>query len=922
MSCPLLALVIALGAVSAQTVTIRGTVLAQGSAEPLSGALVSAADGSYSARSGADGTFVVASDGTVAALTLTLDGFVARELPVPSVAVPAPGEEASVSLGTIFLASDGIDALTVLDRNFTQDDQQADDNQTGASATVASLLSASRDPFLQAAAFNFNATRFRIRGYDNRYTESFIDGAPVNDPEADLPRFYIWGGLNDVTRNRFATASLAENPFDPTALGGVTDIDLRAGSQRAGTRVSIANSNRTWRVRAMATHNSGWLPGGLAYSLSVSTSQADRGYVPGTYMRAFGYYAALDKRFGESHRLNASVLASPSLRGGVGSSIPEVYELSGDPYFNPNWGYQAGEVRNSREYRTHQPVISLGHEWSPRPTTSLRTNLVGITGRNGQTRLERANAPNPLGTYYQYLPSYSLNDESRARVVEAFRQNPSRLQIDWDELYAVNARQRDDITDVGGIEGLDVTGARARYWVEEQRYDPRRLSLVTRLRHALTSQWTLHAGLIAQRNTIRNYQVLDDLLGADFLLNSNAFAERDLGDPRAAENDVDRPRRLVREGQRFGYDYTSENWSVRPYSQIEYTGKRFDVVAAGGLTREQQWRVGNVRNGQFPDRSLGGSERVDWTTGTGRAGVTYKVNGRNYLIARGFYATRAPDFRDVFVSPRTRDDVVAGLVPERITSAEATYQYQAPGLRAKLTGYRTTFSDRVEMRRFFIETAVGNTGFGTYVLQGIDSEHLGLEAAVEYDLTAELEATVALAAGRYVFTNRPVGNAFVDNSNEQLVTDELIYQVGFYDAATPQQVGSASLRYQGRRFYTVTLTGAYARYAFADINPRRRTADAVRGLAEDPARVAEIIDQRVLPGAFTLDLFASKSFKVRRDFIYVTLGVNNLLNNRGIVNGEREQLRFDFQTQDPTRFPNQNFVGFGTNYFLQAAYQF
>ncbi len=915
-------LVATAGVALSQTTVIRGTVLAQGSADPLSDALVASPDGAYSVRTDADGSFALANDGSVTVVRISLEDYLEKSVQVPAATPRGSDGDPVASVGTIFLTADDFDRIVVLDRNFNADEQQADENSIGASGTVASLLSASRDPFIQATAFNFNATRFRIRGYDNRYIEAFIDGAPVNDPEVDLPRFYIWSGLNDVTRNRFTTASLESNPFDPSSLGGVTNIDLRAGSQRTGSRVSVANSNRSWRHRVMATHNTGWLANDFAFSFSGSVRYAAEGYIEGTYQQAYAYYAAAEKRFGESRRLSLSILASPSLRGGTGSSVAEVYEITGDNFFNPNWGLQDGKVRNAREYRTNQPVISLGYEWAPSVRTNWTTNVVGIVGRNGQTRLERADAPNPIGTYYQYLPSYSLNEESRRRVTDAIRANPGQLQVQWDNLYAINRRQRDVIEDANGVAGLTVAGPRARYWIEEQRYDPRRVSVASRFRHALTEQWTFHGGLIAQASGVHNFQVLDDPLGASFVLNVNAFAERDLGSLERAQNDADHPNRLIFRGDKFGYDYDSRLLSVRPYAQVEYTGKAFDVFAALASTVEQQWREGHVRNGQFPDRSLGESERVNFTTGTARGGVTYKINGRNYLSARAMYATRAPDFRDVFVSPRTRNDVVPNLEEEQILSYEASYQYQAPGLRAKLTGYRTTFTDRMEQRRFFIETADNNTGFGTFITQGIDSEHLGLEAAVEYDLTPSLEATVAVAAGRYLYTNRPVANAYVDNSGEQLVTDQTIYQQGFYDAQTPQQAGSLSLRYEGRQFYTVTLTGSYTRYAFTDINPTRRTTDALRGLEPGSPRIAQITEQVELPAAVTMDLFASKSIKLDENFLFVTLGVNNLLNDRTIVTGSREQLRYDFERQDPSRFPDQFFYAFGTNYFLQATYQF
>ena len=907
----------------AQNFRVAGTVLEQGSADAVAGALVFVEGGESSAETGAEGTFEIDIDAQAGRLTVRLDGYVDKSV---RIGVPKAGR---FDAGTIFLAPDALPDAPDLDRAFTQA-TQSDDVDFASASTVSSLLVGSRDPFQQAAAFNFNATRFRIRGYDNRYTEVFLNGAPVNDPEAGRPFFYLWGGLNDVTRNRYNTIDLGFQPFDASALGGIGNLDLRAGSQRAVTRASLAASNRSWRYRGMATHNTGWTDSGWALSVSASARFADEGYIPGTYQQAFGYFVGVDKTFGAGsatpgqgvHRVSATVFASPSLRGGASSAIQEVYDLAGTNYFNRNWGYQAGQVRNSREYRTHQPIAVLTHEWSPSPRTNWQTTITGQTGRNGQTRLERNEAPNPLGTYYQYLPSFSTNPETRAEVEAAIRADPEFLQIDWDQLYAVNRQSFGVVEDADGIAGNDVAGAQARYWLEEQRYDPNRVTLASRLRREFGERFTLHGGVIGLYSSTENYKVVDDLLGSDFVLNVNPFAQRDLGSAEAAQDDVDTPNRLARTGDRFGYDYDSRVSRAQAFAQVVYVGRRFDVF--GGLSgeREQQWRVGKVRNGQFPENSFGESPRQTFATGTVRGGVTYKVNGRNYVSANGYYGTKASDFRDAMVSPRTRNEFVADLTPETIASAELSYQYRAPRLKAKVTGYATRFADRMRNIRFFIETIDNNTGFGSYVIQGIDSEHLGVEAAAEYDLNDRLEATVAFAHGRYRYTSRPTANAFVDNSGEKIVDEETIYLRDFFVGQTPQQVASAALRFQGKQYYSVSLTGSYARYAFSDFGPLRRTSDAVRGLEPGSELVREITDLQELPSAFTLDLFANKSWKIGDRFVYLTAAVNNLLDNRSIVSGAREQLRYDFETRDVNRFPNQFYYAFGTNFFVQVAYQF
>lgn len=915
----LILLLLGLGtSIFGQDVLVLGTILEQGTAEPLADVLVSTQDGSSSALTDVDGNFELKVTKTPGILVIAIEGFRQNELVFPK----ATSE--LVRVGTIFLVPVPTALQPDDERTYDGGASQSDGTDFGASATVSSLLTASRDPFQQAAAFNFSAARFRIRGYENRYNTAFFNGAPANDPEANRAFFFLWGGLNDVTRNRNNSIGLGFNSFDPSALGGVGDIDVRAGSQREVSRVSFANSNRSWQYRGMATHNTGWLQNDWAFSVSGSVSYADEGYIPGTYQQAFSYFLGVDRRFGESnkHRLSLNVLAAPSLRGGAGSSVQEAYDIAGTNYYNPNWGFQAGEIRNAREYRTNQPVVSLTHEWNPNYRTNWKTSFFGVTGRNGQTRLERDGAPNPIGTYYQYLPSFSLNTESAAAAEAALRENPDRLQIDWDNIYAINRRQRDVIENADGIEGNTRTGAQARYWIEEQRSDPTRLSFASRFRHALSPQITFHGGVLGDFSSVHNYKIVDDLLGADFVLDINQFAVRDLGSVAAAQNNVNKPNGIITEGDKFGWDYDSRVFRQQAFTQVEYVGRLFDVNASISIANEDHWRVGYVQNGQFPDNSLGESEKQNFLTGAARIGVTHKINGRNYIQFNAMRATKAPDYRDVLVSPRTRNEFAPNLKPETITSAELGYQFRAPNFKAQLTGYYTQFEDRLRNIRFFIETADNATGFGSYVLQGMNSEHLGLEAAFEYDITSSLEVNGALAIGRYQYTSRPTANAFIDNSGVQLVEDETIYLKNFYVGQTPQQAGSLSLRYQGKQYYTISLTGSYTRYAFTDFGPLRRTKDAVRNLTEGSQEVLDIIDQEQLPSAFTMDLFVTKSMKFNGKFLYFTAGVNNLLNNTGIISGAREQLRYDFESQDVNRFPNQYFYAYGTNYFAQVAFQF
>ena len=54
----------------------------------------------------------------------------------------------------------------------------------------------------------------------------------------------------------------------------------------------------------------------------------------------------------------------------------------------------------------------------------------------------------------------------------------------------------------------------------------------------------------------------------------------------------------------------------------------------------------------------------------------------------------------------------------------------------------------------------------------------------------------------------------------------------------------------------------------------------------------------------------------RKRFSSISFAANNLLNNKNMISGGFEQSRFDYETKDPTVFPNKYFYLQGINYNL------
>ena len=108
-----------------------------------------------------------------------------------------------------------------------------DDNELGDAGTqnISSLLTAGRDPFYNAATFNFSVARFRIRGYNADNSATYINGVPMDNLDNGYTPFGLWGGLNDVFRNRDINFGIRYNTFAFGDIGNSTNIDVRASKQ-------------------------------------------------------------------------------------------------------------------------------------------------------------------------------------------------------------------------------------------------------------------------------------------------------------------------------------------------------------------------------------------------------------------------------------------------------------------------------------------------------------------------------------------------------------------------------------------------------------------------------------------------------------------------------------------------------------------
>ena len=806
------------------------------------------------------------------------------------------------------------------------------------SQDISGLLQSSRDVYVNQAGFNFSAARFRLRGYSSENTRMFFNGIPVNDPENGWTIWSFWGGLNDVTRypeNKFGISS-ADATFG--SVGGYSYISALPSEKKVGSRFSYAATNRSYRNRLMYTYNTGLNSKGWGLLVSGSSRWSDEGYVPGTYYSSGSYLISIEKKWNETHRFNFMILGAPTVQGRQGIAIQETYDLTGDNFYNPYWGYQTQndgslKKRNARTRDNHKPYMTLGHYWTISDKIEIQSNLYAITGKTGNTNLNWYGANDPRPDYYKYLPSYLLNDQgtlSGSQIITNENeyntltslwqtQDPNTTQLNWDGMYNANYKNLFTQNNVGGNPDFSVTGNRSKYIIEEYRLDPRHIGLNTFGKYQIKDNQQINFGIHISRYMSKNYRMINDLLGGDFWVDVDQFAERDFEDPNLAQNDLQEINRVARNGDIFGYNYNIHVNKDEVFLEYNINTAKIECFTAFTISNSTFWRNGIMQNGRFPENSLGNSPKQHFFNYGAKIGFLYKITGRHLLSFNGLYKTEAPFVRNAYVSPRTRDQIVPNLTSTEIISGDVNYNLRLPFLKARITGFYTEINNQTWARSFYHDEY---RTFVNYMMTNVDQLFMGLEFGFESNLTSSLQFSGAFTMGDYLFNSRPVATVTRDNSQEVIAENKTVYFQNYKIGGMPQQATTIGLKYNAPKYWYVGVNFNYFTDIYLSPNPDRRTSEAIAGYGDGYPYVNEIIDQTKLENGNAVNLFCGKSWKIYKNnsYLRLNLNVNNVLNNTTFKTGGFEQLRYDASNID--RFPNKYGYMYGRTFFVMLSYLF
>ena len=946
----------------AQTGGVKGTVIDRDGRQPVEGArlvLLQGAERLVEVSSAQDGTFLIPNlkDGMYTILIQAPD-YLETQVQV------------TVNDGYVKnmfnLSISGIKKVTELDDDsfaaFDMDDSGYNDNPT--------ILFGSNDVFNNIAGYNFSSVRFRARGYSSESQDVYLAGVKLNDAITGYGPFSLWSGLNEAMRTKETVNGSEVSEYGFGGYNGVTNIFGNALNVRKGLRGSVLTNSTLYRLRLMASYATGLMDNGWAFAANVSARLGGNDWIDGVYYKSFAYYLAADKVLDDANTISFVFFATPGERGAQNASTQEVYDLMKDNMYNSNWGYQNGKVRNARVRKTNEPIAFVKWNYAPSDEFEANATVLYRFGTNGYTALDWYDAQDPRPDYYRNLPSYFMdsnpdmnrhNDMKYGWAQEVWTHSklyPELTHVNWDRLYAVNALQ----------------GGRSKYIQEQRHVDQRDLNLAASFKYRPSDHDIVTGGVSARINRTEYYKKVADLLGGDYFLDIDNFAERDFAaTPYKLQNDLEYymahgEARTLKVGDKYGYDYLAQVRNYEAWINDRYTIGDLELNLGARIGFNSFWRDGLLRKGLFPGldengnklvidgvaidptyesdgetvtTSYGKSKVSSFLTYAVKAGVNYILDGSSRVYANVGYFADAPKFNQAFLSPRTRNSLMDGLTTAKTFSSDVNYQYSANGINFRGTLYYTTIKDQSKVMSAFDDL---QNAFSNFAITGIDQRNMGLEIGFKMPtyIVPNLSLQGVVALGEYVYTSTPTMTQTVDNSSEVVMrnvpvgywkqseytdADGKTVKQKHYIPSTPQTAISLGLAYNYNYWFIDGDVEFFDR-AYLDMNPLYRTDYAVAGLDNTitDTEVEYMTTQEKFAPAFLVNVSIGKSWYIQRKYqLGFSLSAKNLLNNKKVKTGGYEQTRIVDNTVNAERFYRFDLKYFymaGTNYMLNIYFRF
>jgi len=669
--------------------------------------------------------------------------------------------------------------------------------------------------------YNLSMVRYARQGVQFHNQEMRLNGVEITR-------------LND---NTIRTLQLrAKHSVDITEL----HIDtLHESRTSAGLHFSSRNMPYSLRLSTAQKLSKGW---SLATNMEAKTGRDL--HVEGIFGNSLEINAIASKRFNDNNFLSFALFAKPSMRSTRLASTEEAFRLVGDNMYNPAWGYQNGKVRNARIRREFLPTAFVGYEGRLSNNTTLNIAATATAGIRRYSNLDWFNAQTPTPDNYRYMPSYFTDEEDIFSAVEsAWRSDDTRYtQIDFDKLIKTNR----------------LNGGEAVYAISDRVNRIIQASLRGGATTTLNSG-NISYGIEASTYNSRNYKQMRDLLGAEYIIDLDYFLIDDDTFGNSLQNNLSKPNRHIKEGDRFGYDYTIREYNINVFGTYHYSTSKFNLNVAAKVGYTDISRRGAYRKELFPDNSFGTSRHLKFSPYALRVSAEYLIND-NHFIRASISTDAAPcDAEDMFLQSQYNNRIVDNPTMRSKYGANVQYMFQRNNIAVSTTLFISSLLNNTHVRHLYDDLS---GEYADVVTTNLDQLCYGLEIEAQYRFATNFRTTAAVGIGRYKYADNPIITIYSDSSNALIADHITSYSKGLSLGNMPQVVATVGLSYYNRGWWAA-INANYAGLRYIEPSATMRT-ERVLCMTTSPEQRTSLMEQERLGDVFTIDLSLSKSIYLNR----------------------------------------------------------
>lgn len=617
-------------------------------------------------------------------------------------------------------------------------------------------------------------------------------------------------------------------------------------------------------------------------------------YIDGVYTNS-AELAVEASRSARRYALSIVALLPYSNQGLRQASTAEAFRLTGNTLYNPSWGFQCGKPRNARVLSVLTPEVIA--RWDYRITNTTTLHLISDISYQPRslTALNWFDASTPLPDNYRYMPSY-YDTNRKIGVTKMWTTNNSDYtQIDWQGLYHTNAIQPD---------------GHARYIVDSQRENLTRAALSLYVDGQILSV-KVAAGATIDYNTTHHFKVVEDLLGADYLIDKDYYLVSDDTYGNNYQNDLHNPNRILYEGDKYSYNYRLSRLQTKVFANALWGYGLGQIGATISIATQWTHRRGYYEKEIFSGSgSYGRSQTILLSPYDISLGWRHSF-GKHGLRVAAMVRGDSPQCDNMFLQTEYNNRRVEGIKLRTTLASDATYIY-APNQRFTFSAtlFAAALVDDSDVIHYY-DDLVGRYVDG--VVSNIEYLSFGIEASANVRWSQYLSSNFLATAMRSRYIDNATVTLYADNDNS-LIAHTTAEMKG-HNTGTPELALYGDVEFYAAG-WRARLAAYYCGYRYISPSYTRRSVRVLDIASSDEHRMLLRSQQR-FDDIASMDLSVSKRIRLKWATMSIQLSIRNMLGINTISSGyEQHRVRRithnDIASIEP--FDNRLRYGYGRTY--------